>query len=1222
MCFIAFGYFGIAQFSSFISHKINTDYIKGNIYSSFTNYNQGSVSVSITTPDNNEVFIDADSGDFYFDFPIHYDVGDDGGNEIIGIGAVFTGIPSYITTAEIQPANVCTPYCTKYVNSQDHNVAVDVTSYSLHTGDSGNFSVRFLVPEDDIISQDNMVVDSIKIITDEIEDNIYTENINDTITIYSAPAPNTPTGLNASNITHESFNLGWNAVSGATYYKVWLDDNSHETINTTTFNFTGLDPSHTYIAYVEAFNEYDVSNDIPASLNVSTTAAFSIRGIVLSGEGVSNTEFYGRQDNNITATVSTSGDVTNLEYNYDWYCTGAGNDPGNCPGGGHIYIPSDEAYTTSNNDTLTVEYNSWESTDWTLTVSVREVGTTTAIEEITHFSLIDSPPIITLDEVQTDIVLPNGISQATNLEDLFYIEEGKTSTIKLNVQDDDSVTIGSATQPFADTNIVNATINGGGNIVEIKITNPSNGDVTINQNGEIINSLDPKVVSIDINEVDVSLNIHVINANDNPYFTDTNDIVYTVGGTTQTKFLQGDDIDVGDTLTFSIEGANPLSSLGFNIVNSSTGELGFGVNHPSYGDAGTYDITFKIEDFYGGYATSNITVVIDETNRSPEINWGHPTTFTANEDEVIDIDLSSQASDPDQDILTWSITGNSNLNTLATYTVVDNHAIFTPIDNKNGGPVIAILVVRDDSSASDTQQISLTWNAVNDGPVITATTKEAFRAALENRSMSFAKNEGVDIVFDFKTTFNQNVGLDTIFTDVDTGDSFHWEISEVSSNILGTISESGTDESLWYITPEDYTYGTMTVLATIYDNAGSSDSEEIDLEWNPVNDRPYWATYPGKDGNSNNIANVGCEWLYNLSEAALDPDNINPNDANYADVDFEIDTTGNEPTEMNYVTINGSKFLRWTPASTGTYNNVKLNAIDGIDDTIIIPQSFTAIANPNNGECSVISVNHVNVPAIDKVEIVFNRDLDMSYEANTNNATYLIKEFLDSSNILGVTGVSIINTSTIQLTTEDQTPEKAYSLKINDVKALDGTITGEITKGFSGYQGSVSSSLEITGITATSNDSVDVVMNMAIDSETVAISDFAINSSSGALGVAGVDFSTDKKTITLGTVAQSYATYTLIVRNISSLDGTASVGSEGISGTFTGIPAGEAIIGDCNGDYNVAFNDALMILGYIVGNYTEYSDTILENCNLNTDALPDTININDAIKVYEVFIGG
>ena len=66
----------------------------------------------------------------------------------------------------------------------------------------------------------------------------------------------------------------------------------------------------------------------------------------------------------------------------------------------------------------------------------------------------------------------------------------------------------------------------------------------MNQNGEIINSLDPKIVSININNVNVSLNIHIINANDNPYFTDTNNIVYTVGGTTQTKFLQGDDIDV------------------------------------------------------------------------------------------------------------------------------------------------------------------------------------------------------------------------------------------------------------------------------------------------------------------------------------------------------------------------------------------------------------------------------------------------------------------------------------------------------------------------------------------------------------------------------------------------------------------------------------------------------------------------------------------------------
>ena len=97
-----------------------------------------------------------------------------------------------------------------------------------------------------------------------------------------------PGNLSASSITDNSFNLSWNAVSGASSYTVTIDGNP-STVSGTSFSATGLIPGTTYAVSVAADCSGGGSGS-PASINVTTTgtAPITCNGTVSSypyGEG-------------------------------------------------------------------------------------------------------------------------------------------------------------------------------------------------------------------------------------------------------------------------------------------------------------------------------------------------------------------------------------------------------------------------------------------------------------------------------------------------------------------------------------------------------------------------------------------------------------------------------------------------------------------------------------------------------------------------------------------------------------------------------------------------------------------------------------------------------------------------------------------------------------------------------------------------------------------------
>ncbi|RLD86950.1 MAG: hypothetical protein DRJ29_18540, partial [Bacteroidetes bacterium] len=87
--------------------------------------------------------------------------------------------------------------------------------------------------------------------------------------------PTPPTGLIASNITSNSFNLLWSHSSdnfGVEGYYIFVNSIVDTSITANSFSFSGLDPTTTYVVAVSAFDEAMNQSESSSPLEVTTSA--------------------------------------------------------------------------------------------------------------------------------------------------------------------------------------------------------------------------------------------------------------------------------------------------------------------------------------------------------------------------------------------------------------------------------------------------------------------------------------------------------------------------------------------------------------------------------------------------------------------------------------------------------------------------------------------------------------------------------------------------------------------------------------------------------------------------------------------------------------------------------------------------------------------------------------------------------------------------------------
>ena len=161
------------------------------------------------------------------------------------------------------------------------------------------------------------------------------------------PRTAAPTGLQASNITTSSATLSWNAVPGATGYRVWRSSGQMVRLPTTarSYTFAGLLPSRKYSLTVWAVGDRGLSPTArvvihtqgptlatPTGLRATTSVTATAATATLTWSAVSGAASYGlwRSDGQNVTTTGTSYTFTRLiphkRYNlYVWAVDSAGH---------------------------------------------------------------------------------------------------------------------------------------------------------------------------------------------------------------------------------------------------------------------------------------------------------------------------------------------------------------------------------------------------------------------------------------------------------------------------------------------------------------------------------------------------------------------------------------------------------------------------------------------------------------------------------------------------------------------------------------------------------------------------------------------------------------------------------------------------------------------------------------------------------------------------------
>uniref|UniRef100_UPI001298516C Ig-like domain-containing protein n=1 Tax=Roseimaritima sediminicola TaxID=2662066 RepID=UPI001298516C len=255
------------------------------------------------------------------------------------------------------------------------------------------------------------------------------------------------------------------------------------------------------------------------------------------------------------------------------------------------------------------------------------------------------------------------------------------------------------------------------------------------------------------------------------------------------------DID-GDTLTVS-QVADPTN--GSATINGD-GDI---VYTPNLNFHGTDSLTYQIDDGAGGANTATITITVASVNDTPV---AVDDAVTTNEDTPISIDVLDNDGDVDGDALSVAIHEQPSAGSLQLN--LDGSITYTPVANFSGIDSFAYSL-SDPQQASDKAVVTVTVVPVNDAP----------RASDDSAT----------------TPEDTTVTIDVLGNDVDLDDS------DLTVTLDGQAAHGTAvvDAHGWITyTPAANFHGSDTFRYEVRDASGASDTAEVSVMVNPVNDPP------------------------------------------------------------------------------------------------------------------------------------------------------------------------------------------------------------------------------------------------------------------------------------------------------------------------------------------------------------------------------------------------
>jgi VCBS repeat-containing protein len=254
-------------------------------------------------------------------------------------------------------------------------------------------------------------------------------------------------------------------------------------------------------------------------------------------------------------------------------------------------------------------------------------------------------------------------------------------------------------------------VHGGGGASRTITINPAS-----NQNGSTVIT----VTVTDANDVSTSdtFTLNVTAVNDAPTITNiTNRFIEEDTETDPINFTVGDVETPAGSLLVTASSSNTTLVPNTNIDHGGTAGSRNVTITPADNQNGTTDITITVNDLTGGIASETFTLTVDPAEDPPEITEGASTTVEMDEDGITKaFELTLNATDPDGDFLTWTISEPADHGTASAFGIGASKEIgYTPDTNYNGTDSFEV-EVSDGTGNSDFIAVNVNIAPVNDVP--------------------------------------------------------------------------------------------------------------------------------------------------------------------------------------------------------------------------------------------------------------------------------------------------------------------------------------------------------------------------------------------------------------------------------------------------------------------------------------------------------------------------
>jgi len=280
------------------------------------------------------------------------------------------------------------------------------------------------------------------------------------------------------------------------------------------------------------------------------------------------------------------------------------------------------------------------------------------------------------------------------------------------------------------------------------------------------------------------------------------------------------------SVKFNSTDGNPTDVRPLWTIDTNASWLHISQNGTLYGTPGPYDVgtcwvNITVADARGSTDYRNLTITVINVNDPPTITTSDITTAT--QDSLYSVTYN--ATDPDNDTLTWSLSTN------APWLSVTNSTISGIPTNADVGTYWVNISVSDGNGGTDCHNFTLTVKNVNDPPTITTTD---LTTAVQDEMYS----------------------VEYSATDPD-GDTLIWAMQTSAS----WLTLSGPH--LWGTSTND-NVGTYWVNISVSDGNGGTDHHNFTLTVQNVNDLPSITT--------TDMTTATQDSLYSVGYSAIDPD--------------------------------------------------------------------------------------------------------------------------------------------------------------------------------------------------------------------------------------------------------------------------------------------------------------------------------------------------------------